>query len=141
MGLSEKQLAAIDRARGRIAEKALVVERTYFEESFEFRFLPVISQPAMTIVGEVQKLAGNNDMLAEQLNHMLDFMDTMALPDTAILISELARSGIMSINDLVDLQQEVVTQVAGRPTSRSSSSESGSPSPGQSSTASAPAVA
>lgn len=138
MALSDAQLRSIERARQRVAESAHVVRRTYFDEEFEFRFLPTISQPAMEIVGRVQELSkGGAGNVAEQLHLLIEFMDAMATDETALLIAELARSGIVTINDLIELQQVIVAEVADRPTTRSSSSESGLPSPGPTSTASA----
>lgn len=134
---------ALDRARARVADEAIEFTRDYFGESFTFRFLPTMTQPAMEIVARVQALASETGKanVMEQLRAVLDFMDAMATDETGELIAEAAESGVMTINDLVELQMAVVSAVAGRPTTRSSSSPDGSPESGASSTASAPALA
>lgn len=141
MGLSQAAQQAVARAKQRVSESANVIEREYFGETFEFRFLPTISQPALEIVSRVQELGDSDRTLADRLHLLLGFMDAMATDETAELIAELARAGVMTINDLVEVQQEIVTLVSARPTTRSSSSEPGSQSPGPTSTASAPSEA
>jgi hypothetical protein len=135
MALSEKQLAAIERAKARVAEQALSFDRTYFGEDFTFEFLPTMTQPALEIVSQIQRAAGGD--VIEQFERLIAFLDLMAVEGTGDLIGELARDGIMQITDIVELQQAVIAEVAGRPTMRSSSSPDGSPTSGSDSTASA----
>jgi hypothetical protein len=142
MTLTPEQRLAIDRARARVAEQSIHIELVLFDELFEFEFKPTMTQPALDIVARVQEMASSsNATVSDQLRAVMDFMDAMATDSTAELIAQLAHDGIMTINDLVNLQMQVVEQVAGRPTTRSSSSAGGSPESGESSTASAPALA
>lgn len=138
MTLTPKQLEAIERAKDRVAESALSFTRTYFDEEFTFKFLPTMNQPALEIIANVQSSSGANVM--EQFGWLVKFMDVMAAGETGELIGSLATAGIMDMNDLVELQQEVISAISGRPTLRSSSSPDGSPSVGSPSTASAPPV-
>lgn len=137
--LPPEMQAAIDRAQARVEASALRLTRTYFDEEFTFLFLPTLNQDALSIVTTVQRLSSNSEPdLTAQLDALLDFMDVMAMQDTSALIAQLGRAGIMTINDLVDLQMAVVGSVAGRPTTRSSSAPTGSSPSGESSTAGAP---
>lgn len=142
--MSEQELApnvqsAIERAKARVASTAIVFDRTYFGEPFEFRFLPTLNQAALEIVSRVQKMATSTepDVMA-QLQELLNFMDVMATDETAQVVAELGRSGVMTLNDLVDLQMAVVESITARPTTRSSSSPAGSSESGETSMASAP---
>lgn len=137
MALSTEQRQSIDRARKRVAETTIPVERELFGEAFVFRFLPTLTQPALEIVGRVQELGEDGGSIARQFGALVDFMDVMSTDDTGELIATLAKDGILTIDDLVGLQMEVIEAVSGRPTMRSSSSVSGSGSSGESSTASA----
>lgn len=137
MALSTSQQQAFDRAKDRVAERAIEFERSYFDEPFTFKFLPAMSLPAMEVVGRVQGLAAANDV-GNLFASITEFMDLMAMEDTGELIGELGRAGIMSMQDLIELQQAVVSAVAARPTERSSSSDTGSLQTGPPLTASAP---
>lgn len=120
-----------------MAESAIEFERSYFGEPFTFKFLPAMSLPAMEVVGRVQGLAAENEV-GKLFASITEFMDLMAMDDTGELIGELGHAGIMSMQDLIELQQAVVSAVAARPTERSSSSDTGSLPTGPSLTASAP---
>ncbi len=137
VALSADQQQAFDRAKNRVAESAIEFERSYFDEPFTFKFLPAMSLPAMEMIGRVQGMSASNDV-GSLFALISEFMELMAMDDTAELIVELGRAGIMSMQDLIELQQAVVSAVAARPTVRSSSSSTGSSPDGLSSTASAP---
>lgn len=142
MALSPDVQAAIERAKARVAETTIRLDRTYFDEAFSFHFLPTLNQPALEIVSRVQGMSKQAEPdVVKQLEALLDFMDVMATDETAETIATLGRAGIMQIDDLVELQMDVVEQVTSRPTTRSSSSADGSSTSGESSTASAPTEA
>ena len=138
MALTTTQQQAFDRAKNRVAESALEFDRTYFGEPFKFKFLPTMSQPAMEVVARVQGLAQAQENMTVLFTAITDFMDLMAMDDTGELIGELGRAGIMTVRDLIELQQAVVQAVAARPTERSSSSGTGSSPTGPALMASAP---
>lgn len=133
--MTPKQLTAIQRAKDRVAGSAISLDRTYFDEPFTFTFLPTLTQPALQIISQVQN-APETDVM-KQFDWLVQFVDVMATAETGELIAQLSTDGIMTINDLVDVQQAVISAVAARPTMRSSSSADGSPSTGSPSTASA----
>ena len=128
MTLTPTQLSAIQRAKERVAESAISLDRTYFDEPFTLTFLPTLTQPALEIISQVQSAPADDVM--KQFDWLVRFLDLMATEETGQLIAELSIAGIMSIGDLVEVQQAVISAVAARPTMRSSSSADGSPSTG-----------
>ena len=139
MALTQQQRQAIDRAKQRAVDEAFSVERTYFGEAFTFRFMPNMNQNAIEIISTMVELSEGDpkNTGAKQVRAMADFLDTMATEETAELIADLSTEGIMSLNDVGDVQREVLEKITARPTMRSSSSPAGSPSGGSGSTASA----
>jgi len=135
MTLTPKQLTAIQRAKERVAGSAISLDRIYFDEPFTFTFLPTLTQPALEIISQVQNAPATDVM--KQFDWLVKFIDVMATEETGELIAQLSTAGIMTIGDLVDVQQAVISAVAARPTMRSSLSADGSPSTGSPSTASA----
>jgi hypothetical protein len=137
MALSTQQLQAMARARARVAKSALVIKRTYFEEEWEFTFLTVPTPSALEVISRVQESIDSLTMM-QQLDACLEFMDLMATTETAALIADLTREGVVTVHDLVNLQQEVVGHMSGRPFENAPSSDTGSAANGHTSMASAP---
>jgi|GEM_PF-2670321 len=136
MALSSKNLQALNRAKERIAESAIVLERTYWESEFTFRFRPVLTMPALEVISKIQASTGD-DVMA-QTGNVKDLLILMALDDeTEELIDMLIVEGTLDIKSMIALQADVVSAAAARPTVRSSSSADGSLSSGPASTASA----
>lgn len=133
--LSGAQQSALDAILAAKAEKGLSITRTLEGTDVTFQFHPVMSVDALRVVAAVDRLQKRkNAPMDEQLEKMVEFLDAMALPDSARFIAALVRAGAMTIGDLADLQREVVTAVAARPTTRPSSSPDGSPDSGENST-------
>lgn len=135
--LPDEQRGLIDKILAAKQERGVTVTREFDGVPVTFHFQPSMNVPALRIVAKVQKLARMADAdIMEQLEALMEFMDVMAFPADARMIAAMMETGALTVNDIADLQQEVVTAVAARPTTRSSSSASGLESPGESSTAS-----
>jgi hypothetical protein len=125
--LSDAHQSILDKVLAARRTDAIEVEREYEGVPVVFQFQPSMSLPALQIVAKVQRMSRQRDAdVMEQLDSLMDFMDAMAFPDTANLIAAMIAAGAITVNDIADLQQEVVTRVAARPTMRSSSSDDGS---------------
>ena len=128
----------IDSVLAARSKRNISVHREYDGVPVEFRFQPSMTIPALRIVSTVGKLAeADRPDIMEQLRLLMDFLDVTAEPETGRLIGSLLEAGAIDINEVAFLQQEVVTQIAARPTMRSSSSATGSDGTGESSTDSA----
>jgi hypothetical protein len=136
MALSDKNLEALNRAKERVAESAIILDRTYWESEFTFKFLPVLTMPALEVISKIQKFVG--DDVISQSSNVKDLLLLLALDaETAELIEALIEQGTLDINSMIALQADVVSAAAARPTVRSSSSPDGSLPSGPASTASA----
>jgi hypothetical protein len=136
MALSDKNLEALNRAKERVAESAIILERKYWESDFTFKFMPVLTMPALSIISEIQKYVGDDVM--SQASNVKDLLLLLALDaETEELIEELIEMGTIDIQAMITLQADVVSAAAARPTVRSSSSADGSLPSGPASTASA----
>lgn len=136
MAISDKNLEALNRAKERVAESAIVLDRTYWESDFTLKFKPVLTMPALKIISEIQKYVGDDVM--SQASNVKNLLLLLALDaDTEELLEALIEIGTMDIQSMIELQADVVSAAAARPTVRSSSSADGSLPSGPASTASA----
>jgi hypothetical protein len=84
VALTAEQQQAFDRAKARVAQEAIEIDRIYFDQAFQFRFLPAMSMPAIEVVGRVQGLAKDNNV-SELFSSISSFMELMSLGTTAEL--------------------------------------------------------
>jgi hypothetical protein len=139
--LTDQQQSQLDKVVAAKQKTGTKLIREYEGVEFEFLFQSAMTIPAYQIVAKVQRLAQHkNPDIMHQLDLLMEFMDLMAYPDTAVMIGQLMLSGGINVNEVADIQEAVVKAIAARPTMRSSSSAAGLPTSGETSTASVPPV-